>query len=386
VKKGKANSESGPWKKFIAPFKPGGQESAEYVLFGGDEVQQMIANQYAGKTVILRFGSEGPLVKSLQQALAAKTGKAIEADGKFGKSTFDALIAFQRKTFGPSADDGIVGPDTAEKLGLELPLFDFKAAIAGHQKPAVVAPEQGEGTQSHGTGAATSENSESPLTLALLQAISPAPAADGKRAIYDKYAHYFMSKACADTLRRFGIDAKTIRLAHFMAQAAHETGGFTLFRESLNYTSVEAVRKAFQKRAKKLSDAFIRDNLLNNPVAFGIWAYGDRFDNRPDSDDGFRFRGGGIFQTTGRSQYREKGERANVDLEGNPDLIEDPAISMIAACAEWEHLKCNALADNDDVKRISRGINRGNVNAGTPANGEADRINFLKRAKAAFQL
>ena len=89
-----------------------------------------------------------------------------------------------------------------------------------------------------------------------------------------------------------------------------------------------------------------------------------------------------MFQTTGRSAYREKGTLAGVDLERNPELIERPEISTLAACAEWDSFGGNALADADKVRKISRAINIGNKNSSTPANGEADRIEFLNRLKA----
>ena len=133
-----------------------------------------------------------------------------------------------------------------------------------------------------------------------------------------------------------------------------------------------------------MTDQEIEDQLLGKPVAFGIWAYGDRMGNRPGTEDGFTYRGGGIFQTTGRSAYKEKGDRAGIDLAGDPDLIEIPANSMLTACAEWNDLSGNELADNDEFKKISRGINLGNVNSSTKANGEEDRRDLLDKIKSAL--
>ncbi|MEX3008650.1 peptidoglycan-binding protein [Hoeflea sp. TYP-13] len=133
VKKGVRGSERGPWRKFIAPFRrdSGMQDSAEYVLFLAEEAQQMIRTRCAGKTVILRMGSGGPLVRQLQEALSARLSRPIKVDGDFGTGTFQAVIDFQTGVFGANADDGIVGPDTAEELGLTLPAFDFSNAISG---------------------------------------------------------------------------------------------------------------------------------------------------------------------------------------------------------------------------------------------------------------
>ena len=133
VKKGVRNSERGPWKKFIAPFQrnSGSQDSAEYVLFFAEEAQQMIRTRCAGKSVVLRIGSSGALVRQLQDVLSARLARRITVDGDFGPGTFQAVIDFQSEVFGNDADDGIVGPDTAEELGITLPEFDFADAISG---------------------------------------------------------------------------------------------------------------------------------------------------------------------------------------------------------------------------------------------------------------
>ncbi|MCP4318978.1 MAG: transglycosylase SLT domain-containing protein [Hyphomicrobiales bacterium] len=133
VKKGVRASERGPWKKFIAPFQrdTGVQDSTEYVLFLAEEAQQMIRTRCAGKSVILRMGSAGPLVRQLQEVLSAHLARSIKVDGDFGVGTFQAVIDFQTDVFGNDADDGIVGPDTAEELGFTLPAFEFADAISG---------------------------------------------------------------------------------------------------------------------------------------------------------------------------------------------------------------------------------------------------------------
>lgn len=391
VIKGKAGSESGPWKKFIAPFldKTTAPKGLEYVLFDGREVQQMVLTQLVGKTVVLRFGSEGPLVKQLQQRLGQVLGMTIKVDGRFNVQTFQAVLDFQQQTFGRNADDGIVGPETAEKLGIMLPPFVFEEAIG---KLSVVSPAGGAGT---GGGSAAGSGTSGPvvagegagsgpgtlLSTELFEKFTLRPSGAKKRAIWDSYVNFFVSRACQDLLDRFKVSASKQRLAHFFAQAAHETGGFTLLRESLHYTTVAAIRKAWKSRASSMSDAEIKTKLLGQPVALGDWAYGDRMGNKQPGD-GFAYRGGGVFQTTGRSAYREKGKLAGVDLERNPELIERPEISTLAACAEWDSFGGNALADADKVRKISRAINIGNKNSGTPANGEADRIEFLNRLKA----
>lgn len=133
VKKGQRSSEVGPWKRFIEPFADtlGKQDTTEYVLLSGDELQLMIRTRCRGRTVLLRMGSAGPLVKNLQAALNARLDAGLTIDGDFGPSTFEAVTAFQSTRFGPEADDGIVGAATAEALGFTLPEFDFDNAVGG---------------------------------------------------------------------------------------------------------------------------------------------------------------------------------------------------------------------------------------------------------------
>jgi predicted chitinase len=223
------------------------------------------------------------------------------------------------------------------------------------------------------------------LTKDQVQKCIPRPKPAKKQEIYDAYVAAFTSDKGRDVFSKFKINDSARRMAHFLAQAAEETGGLTLVRESLFYTTVKAVRAAFGSRAAKRSDQWITDNLLRNELAMGKWAYNGRMGNKTGSTDGFDYRGGGTFQTTGRNAYRDKGKLAKVDLEGNPKLIEDPLITLLAACAEWDDLGCNALADKDEIRKISRGINRGSVNSKFPANGEEERIKWFKKISKVLQ-
>ncbi len=133
VKKGERGSEQGPWRRFIEPFhdRLGAQKSAEYVLFNAEEAQQAIRTLYRGKTIILRMGSAGPWVWTLQEALHAREGAGVSVDGDFGAETFLAVVDFQTRRFGVGGADGVVGGETARALGLTLPAFDPDEALAG---------------------------------------------------------------------------------------------------------------------------------------------------------------------------------------------------------------------------------------------------------------
>ena len=89
--------------------------------------------------------------------------------------------------------------------------------------------------------------------------------------------------------------------------------------------------------------------------------------------DGWRYRGGGLMQTTGRDNYRAFSGPAGVDLESNPEKIEDPIVSLRAAAAEWEAMRLSSYADRGDFLAVCRGINRGNPNSTGMPNGWSDR-------------
>jgi hypothetical protein len=133
VTKGVPGTAKGPWAKFIIPFQPGGQTAAEYVLFPDTEVERMIKDQFRGERIVLRMGSQGDAVKQLQRKLG------LQDDGGFAVGTMRALLEFQASKFG-NVGDGVVGPKTAEALGLELPFFDFNDAIAGGSGQSKTAP------------------------------------------------------------------------------------------------------------------------------------------------------------------------------------------------------------------------------------------------------
>lgn len=375
VKKGVQGTESGPWKKFISNFPKTAPKAVEYVLFDGLEVQQMIKTQCRDKTIILRIGSFGPYVETLKKRLSAAIRRPLTNGPEFDVVTFQAVIDYQAATFGVNADDGIVGQATAEKLGFSLPNFDYRDAVNGGTGY-TAAPVPGGSASSSATA-----GEQRFVTLEEFRQFTPLPIGASK-SIYRSYVEAFVSDRGKELLREYGISAGPKRLAHFFGQAAHETGLFRLVRESLHYTTVNAVRSAWSSRAAAHSDQWIKDNLLGNPTALGDWAYRGRMGNN-DAGDGYKYRGGGVFQLTGREAYRKASKllagNGDFDLEKNPELIEDPFVSLIAACAEWKELGCNDLADQGDGRRISRGINRGDTASNHSANGEENRIELAAR-------
>lgn len=159
------------------------------------------------------------------------------------------------------------------------------------------------------------------------------------------------------------------RLAHFLAQTAEETGGYTIFVESGNYSAVRMTQvwpNRFPSVDAAAPYAHNAEKLFNN-------VYANRMGNGPPaSGDGYKYRGRGILQTTGRESYAKYGKRCGVDFEGNPDLIYSAEHALKPALAEWQDSGCNHLADVGDLRGITRRINGGYT-------GLADRQAWFNR-------
>lgn len=150
-----------------------------------------------------------------------------------------------------------------------------------------------------------------------------------------------------------------LRLAHFLAQTLEETGGYVIFVESGNYSATrmcEVWPSRFHSVAEAAPYAHNAEKLFNN-------VYANRMGNGPPaSGDGYRYRGRGILQTTGREAYAKYGKRCGVDFEGNPDLIYEAEHALKPALAEWTDSGCNALADADNIREITHRVNGGYTN------------------------
>ena len=135
-----------------------------------------------------------------------------------------------------------------------------------------------------------------------------------------------------------------LRLAHFLAQACHETRCFRYLKEIWGPTAAQRMYEG-------------RVDLGNVRVG-----------------DGHLYRGRGIFQLTGRSNYARVGTALNLPLEVEPDLAADPEISAHVACYYWQMHQINVAADADDIVRVTKAINGGLI-------GLDDRKACLERAK-----
>ena len=158
------------------------------------------------------------------------------------------------------------------------------------------------------------------------------------------------------------------RIAHFVAQIATESGGMTRLEESLFYTP-ERLCAVWPKRFPTLAAA---RPYAGNPKALAEKVYGGRMGN-VQPGDGWRYRGGGLLQNTGRANYRAAG------FEADPDKLRTPAGAIAAALTYWTDNDCNALADADDVEAVRRRVNGGTI-------GLSECRAYLTKAKAALRV
>lgn len=262
----------------------------------------------------LKVGSKGEEVKALQ----AKLGLA--ADGNFGPGTEAKLKEWQ--TANGLTADGIAGPSTLAKLGVSesaaptsIPTSSFKLdKLKGHLPDAVIA--------------------QIPATAA-----------------------------------KFGI-TNVLRLAHFLSQAGHESGGFKAVNENLNY-SAEGLKRIFPKYFPgNISKSYSR-----NPEKIANKVYSSRMGNGNEaSGDGWKYRGSGFIQLTGKANYAAFDKTVEEDILANPSLV---ATKYPLASAAWFFQTnnlwaiCDKGADKAVVEAVTKRVNGGLI-------GIEDRLKHFK--------
>ncbi len=179
-------------------------------------------------------------------------------------------------------------------------------------------------------------------------------------------------------LDRSDISAAPLRVAHFMAQILHESGGLTIQFENLNY-SPERLPKVWPSRFRP-KGPLDPARYGHDPERLANAVYGGRMGNVAPND-GFTYRGRGLLQLTGKESYQaattilRKIAPDAPDFVANPDEVIGARWCLEVAAAEWATKGCNALADQDDIKAITRAINGGQI-------GLPERIEWSKRTKA----
>ena len=179
-----------------------------------------------------------------------------------------------------------------------------------------------------------------------------------------------IAKAWPDLQER-GINTP-MKIAHFLGQGLVESNFLQAIEEGLYYKP-ERLPQVWPSRYRNRPD--LVQAHARNPQALAEYVYGGRQDLGNDQPgDGFKYRGRGLIQLTGRRNYRTYGEMTGLPLEEKPDLLKNHYNSIKVAAAYWQDRGLNAFAEADDAKSISRSINLGNPNSSVEAHAEDVRI------------
>jgi putative chitinase len=273
--------------------------------------------------MILKVGSKGEDVKKLQQKLG------LSADGVFGPGTEKAVKKWQIDN--DLGADGIVGEGTWNKM------FGSQQLITEPSSPVA--------KQVASVGGLKLEKLKGHIPDSVISQIP-------------------------DTAARFELNTP-LRLAHFLAQCGHESGGFKATQENLNY-SASGLKGIFGKYFK---EAGLAEQYQRNPQKIASRVYGGRMGNGPESTgDGFKFRGRGYIQLTGKDNYTAFGKAINEDMTANPDKV---ATHYPLLSAAWFFTKngLHKIADQGASDAVVTQVTK-RVNGGTI--GLADRIKHFK--------
>jgi putative chitinase len=269
--------------------------------------------------MLLKIGSKGEDVKKLQSKLG------LSSDGVFGPGTAAAVKKWQSEN-GLSAD-GIVGDGTWGKMFGGETIKEDKIII-----PTVV-------------------NVSSVGGLKI-----------------DKLKGHIPDSVIAqipETAAKFNITTN-LRLAHFLAQCSHESGGFKAVSENLNY-SVDGLKKIFPK----YFPGNIAESYARNPEKIASKVYGGRMGNGDETTkEGFKFRGRGYIQLTGKQNYTNFAKFIGEDTVSNPDLVATK-YPLASAAFFFDTNKlwsiCDKGADDSTVTAVTKRVNGGTI-------GLSDRI------------
>jgi putative chitinase len=170
---------------------------------------------------------------------------------------------------------------------------------------------------------------------------------------------------------KYGLSSP-LRLSHFLAQTAHESGGFRLIEENLNY-SADGLNKIFPKyfvKAGRDAQAYHRQ-----PEKIANVVYASRMGNGDTaSGEGYKFRGRGLIQLTGKSNYTGFATDSGITIDEAVAYLSTPEGAVESAAWFWNKNGLNALADKDDVTAVTKRINGGTI-------GLDDRIKHTNEFK-----
>lgn len=171
------------------------------------------------------------------------------------------------------------------------------------------------------------------------------------------------ASALNPALQKYSIDSRE-RVAAFLAQTGYESGQYNQLDENLRYTTAARLMKVWPKRFPTVDAA---SAYINNPSKLADLVYANRMGNGDaQSGDGYRYRGRGLIQLTGRSNYSAAAKAIGLDLVNDPDLLLQPQAASMSAAWFWQTRGLNELSDDrtddsdlTDFTEITRRINGG---------------------------
>ena len=173
-----------------------------------------------------------------------------------------------------------------------------------------------------------------------------------------------------EALVKFQINTP-LRISHFLAQLLHESGNLLRTTENLNYGApglLSTFRKYFTVEQAT--------QYARKPERIAARVYANRMENGDEATgDGWKYRGRGYIQLTGKSNYKALTESLNVDFVANPDLVATPQYAALSAGWYWNSRGINKLADADDILKVTKAINGGTI-------GLEDRKHHLAHVKS----
>jgi putative chitinase len=177
-----------------------------------------------------------------------------------------------------------------------------------------------------------------------------------------------------EAMERFEISSPR-QVAAWLAQTAHESAGYTALVENLNYSAdtmavVWPTRFAEigpnkkpkkNEKGKNIPNKFAQA-LHRKPEMIANAVYSNRMGNgNIESGEGWKFRGRGLKQLTGKDNHRACSEGLGVDLVANPDMLLEPKYASLSAAWFWSKNKCGPLADSGDFVALTKRINGGTI-------------------------
>lgn len=158
-----------------------------------------------------------------------------------------------------------------------------------------------------------------------------------------------------ETFEKYDISTPK-RQACFIGQAMHESGGFKNLVENLNYSATGLMRTW----PSRFPDLDVADKYAHNAEKIANKVYSGRMGNTEEGD-GFAYRGRGIFQLTGKENYKNCSDGIGVDLIANPELLQEPKCASLSAGWYWNKRNLNQYADSMDIETITKKINGGTI-------------------------